>query len=445
MVDPGRGWIGATVGALISYALSRTPLAVIKDRAAACERDLEKLTAVKGGLDDELSQALNALTRAEAELEAEREKVSAALTMEDRLKESFGAAAATALNTNNETFLELANQAFEGMKKGAEYDLGQGTKAVADMIAPVSETMSQLKLQIDALDRSRLKMYSGLTSELGLIRENHLQLTTQTSNLVSALRAPSVRGQWGEIQLRRLIEMAGMEEYCDFRTQVTFQTETGPLRPDLVVLLPGDRTILVDSKVPLDHFLTAANAETEASGRVLTRHAKLVRDHIKDLGDKAYWDRGAETPDFGVMFMSDAVYSAAVREDASIFDFGLERNVVLAPPMMLIALLKTVAFSWRQQDLADNARAIAELGKELHDRLTTFANHFQGLRKGLSKAVEAFNQVVGSLETRVLVTARKFPELGVQTTSAVPSLTGIETVPREITAAELLPAGEPRH
>jgi DNA recombination protein RmuC len=306
-------------------------------------------------------------------------------------------------------------------------------------LAPIKETLQKFETQAKALEERRLNEVSRIGEQLRSVAEGQEKLRTETGSLVTALRAPHVRGRWGEVQLKRVVELAGMLDYCDFRTQESERDSDGRLlRPDMVVKLPGGKCIVVDSKVPIDAYLDAVNCDdVELKRAHLARHASQVRDHIKKLGQKRYWDQFDSTPDFVVMFVDEGLYRAALDQDGSLFDAGAESGVVVASPATLIGLLRTVAYGWQQETVAESARAISALGRELYERLGVFAGHFAKAGRGLDTAVGAFNQAVSSFESRLLVTARKFPEHGV-TNDSLPDVTQIERKPATVGAPELV-------
>jgi DNA recombination protein RmuC len=283
-----------------------------------------------------------------------------------------------------------------------------------------------------------------VAEQLRIVAEGQEKLRAETGGLVTALRAPHVRGRWGEVQLKRVVELAGMLEYCDFRTQEsTRDDEGGLLRPDLVVKLPGGKSIVVDSKVPIDAYLDAVNCDdVELKRTHLARHAAQLRDHINKLGQKRYWRQFDHSPDFVVMFVDEGLYRAALDQDGSLLEAGAEAGVVIASPATLIALLRTVAHTWQQETVAESARQISTLGRELYDRLGVYAGHFAKVGVNLDRAVAAYNQAVSSFETRLLVTARKFPEHGV-TTDELPPPKQIERKPATVAAPELVALPQP--
>ena len=336
-----------------------------------------------------------------ATLDAERkgfqEKLKLLEEAKTALSDAFSALSANALRSNSEEFLRLAQTS----------------------VAPIREALGKFDSKIQALEVAREGAYQGLLQQVGQLLDTGKQLRSETSNLVQALRSPVTRGQWGEIQLRRVVEMAGMLNYCDFAEQETLKTEVGSLRPDLIVKLPAGKTIVVDAKAPVTAYLDAMSLPEEERKPKLQAFARLVRDRVTELGRKAYWDQFDHTPELVVMFLpGDHFYSAALQEDPSLIEFGVEQKVLVATPVNLIGLLRAVAYGWRQEAIALNAREISELGAELYKRIADLGGHWSDIGKNLARTVEAFNSAVGSLETRVLVSARRFKELGA-TSSAI--------------------------
>jgi DNA recombination protein RmuC len=304
-------------------------------------------------------------------------------------------------------------------------------------LKPIRDTLEKFEAEAKALEAKRLREVTAVGQQLREVVQGQERLRSETGNLVTALRAPHVRGRWGEVQLRRVVELAGMLEHCDFVEQESAHDDEGRvLRPDMVVRLPGGRSIVVDSKVPFDAYLDAINADDPEQKRThLGRHAAQMRDHIAKLGQKRYW-RQFDSPEFVVMFVDEGLYRAALDQDGSLLEAGAENGVVIASPATLIGLLRTVAHGWQQERIAENARQVAELGRELYDRLGVFARHFAKVGTNLETAVGAYNQAVSSFETRLLVTARKFPEHGV-TNDPPPEVRQIERTPTVVGAPEL--------
>jgi DNA recombination protein RmuC len=306
-------------------------------------------------------------------------------------------------------------------------------------LAPIKETLTKFESQARQLEEKRTREVTQIGERLREVALGQEKLRTETGSLVTALRAPNVRGQWGELQLKRVVELAGMLDYCDFQTQASTRDDEGALlRPDLVVKLPGGKTIVVDSKVPIDAYLDAVNCDdVELKRTHLARHARQLRDHITKLGQKRYWRQFESSPEFVVMFVDEGLYRAALDQDGSLIEVGAEAGVIIASPATLIGLLRTVAYGWQQETVAESARQIFELGRELYDRLGVFAGHFAKVGRNLDTAVGAFNQAVSSFQTRLLVTARKFPEHGVSN-DAPPELKQIERKAAVVDAPELV-------
>jgi DNA recombination protein RmuC len=313
-----------------------------------------------------------------------------------------------------------------------------------EKLAPIRDTLQKFEEQARGLEEKRLREVSQIGEQLRAVTKGQESLRTETGNLVTALRAPNVRGQWGEMQLRRVVELAGMLDYCDFRTQESTRDGDGALlRPDLVVKLPGGKTIVVDSKVPIQAYLDAVNCDDAELKRVhLAQHARQLRDHITKLGQKRYWRQFDHSPEFVVMFVDEGLYRAALDQDGSLLEAGADAGVVIASPATLIGLLRTVAYGWQQETVAESARQVSELGRELYERLGTFASHFAKVGRNLDSAVGAFNQAVSSFQSRLLVTARKFPEHGVSGDD-VPEVKQIEKRASAVDAPELVALPQP--
>jgi DNA recombination protein RmuC len=367
-----------------------------------------------------------------------RSRAAAHRRDQERLVTTFRALASEALQSNNQEFLQLAATKLEGFQLQARGDLEQRRQAVEQLVAPLRESLGKVDEQVQALEASRQRAYGALSQQVKLLAESQERLRTETSSLVKALRSPAARGRWGEMQLRRAVEMAGMLAHCDFVEQPTVTGEGGRLRPDLVVRLPGGKNIVVDSKVPLEALLDAFETEDDEQRELrLQDFLRHVRDHMGKLSLKAYWQQFAPSPEFVVMFLpSESFYRYAVERDGTLLELGPSQRVILASPTTLIALLMTAAAGWRDETLAEGARQVSELGRELYERLTTMGGHVSKLGRQLERAVEAYNETVASLEARVLPSARKFPELGVAAKDELDPLVPIERMLRPLTAAE---------
>jgi DNA recombination protein RmuC len=361
-----------------------------------------------------------------ATLDAERKSFQDKLKLLEEAKtalsDAFSALSANALRSNSEEFLRLAQSS----------------------VAPIKEALGKFDSKIQALEVAREGAYQGLVQQVTQLLDTGRQLRSETSNLVQALRSPVTRGQWGEIQLRRVVEMAGMLKFCDFAEQETLRTESGSLRPDLVVKLPAGKTIVVDAKAPVSSYLDAMALEDEAARKVkLQAFARLVRDRIAELGRKAYWDQFDHTPELVVLFLpGDHFYSAALQEDPSLIEFGVEQKVLVATPVNLIGLLRAVAYGWRQESIAVNAKEISDLGAELYKRIADLGGHWIDLGRNLARTVEAFNGAVGSLESRVLVSARRFRELGASASAEIEPLEPVEKAVRSLKVLDIGSAKE---
>jgi len=352
----------------------------------------------------------------------------------DRLRDSFQALAAAALRSNTDEFLKLADQKIGNVHKEAAADLGKRQLALDELVRPIKESLTQVDAKLREVDKARVDDSASMRNLLGLVGQTQQQLQTETGNLVRALRSPGVRGQWGEMQLRKVVELAGMIEYCDFDSQPTLVTESGRLRPDLIVNLPGGRSIIVDAKTPLEAFLDAqAATEPDARAAKMRDHVRQVRDHVGKLGAKAYWDQVPGSPELVVLFLpAEAILMSALEHDTQLIDYGVKQRVFIASPLTLIALLRAAAFGWKQERLTINAEEISRLGKALHESVATMAEHLEDLRKRMDSTFAMFNKVVGSFENNVFVKARRFRELGAGSAKEIPVVEPLETVARRL-------------
>lgn len=402
--------VGALLGALITWLLARR-------RRRRLEAEVETLE-----------------TRLKNQEALRNERETAFEAANARLAQSFADLANRSLASNSENFLRLAEQNLSAQQERAKRELGEREKAVENLVKPLRDALAAAQKQIGELEKSRSEAYGGIKSQLETMQLSQQSLAQETQNLVKALRRPEVRGRWGEITLRRLVELAGMVEHCDFQEQVHSVGDDQVIRPDLIVRMPDRRELVVDVKTPLDAYLEAVEATDDAQRKLgLKRHARGLREHIRTLASKAYWAQFADSPEFVILFIpGDQFLSAALNEEPELIEYALSQQIILATPTSFVALLKAVAYGWRQLALADNAAEIRTLAEDLYGRLTTFVGHLNRLGRQLASSVEHYNRAVGSLERSVLPGARKFTELGVHPKKDMDKLESLEPVPRKM-------------
>jgi DNA recombination protein RmuC len=400
---------GILIGALIAWALARRRRTMLMQSVELLETRIKAQDALQNEREAAFEQANNRITQEFADL------------------------ANQSLKANSENFLRMAEQNLGKQHEKAKRELSERELAVENLVKPIKETLERSHKQIADLEKSRSEAYGSIKSQLETMQLNQLSLKQETQNLVNALRRPEVRGRWGEITLRRLVELAGMVEHCDFQEQVhTATADEKTIRPDMIVSMPGERTLVVDVKTPLDAYLEAVEAADDASRkRALERHARNVREHIRALASKSYWEQFPESPEFVILFIpGDQFLSAALNEDPNLIESALSQQIILATPTSFVALLKAVAYGWRQLALAENAQEIRKLAEDLYGRITAFVGHLNKLGRQLHSSVEHYNRAVGSLERKVLPGARKFVELGIRPKKEMEQLEPLESLPR---------------
>ncbi len=388
------------------------------------QRELARLREDNVRLDSQLA----------AQRQAMEEKVQSFEQARARFESTFKSLASDVLKANSSEFLKLAESNFNTLHTRANGALEQREKAVESMVKPIREALEKTDQQIRQMEKDREAAFGSLTQHLKFMALAQEQLQGETRNLVKALRRPEVRGQWGELTLKRLAELAGMVQHCDFDQQHSVDTESGKQRPDMIVRMPGGREIIVDAKAPMDAYLGAVEAGDDAARMLeIQRHARNVRDRVRELASKSYWQQFPQSPDFVVLFIpGDQFLSAALEIDARLLEDAMADKVVLATPSSLVALLRAVAYGWRQESLAENAEQIRTLGEELYDRLSTFSDHLGKLGNHLRRSVDSYNSAVGSFDGRVLTGARKFGEMGIRRKKDIPEPAPVERLPRPV-------------
>ena len=435
----------ALIGGGVSLLFCRMQSAALAERKRSLEQDLATARAAAERQASEIRALTEARSALDATLASERrateEKQRLLQDASEQLKAQFKSLAAAALDSNNANFLQLAKSVLQNYQTQAAGDLAQKELAVKNLVEPISQSLAGMNQQIQDLEKARAEAYGTLTSQVASLLDTQKALQAETGNLVKALREPQARGRWGELQLHRVLELSGMLEYCDFKEQLSFNDDERRYRPDVIVDLPGGKQVVVDAKVPLSAYLSALEAPDELGRNIcLAEHARQVRNHIDSLAGKAYWSHLPCTPEFVVLFLpGDQFLAAALQENPALIDEALRQNVMLATPWSLVALLKAVAYGWKQSVLADNALEIRRLGEDLYKRLAVFGDHLGKLGKSLGSSVDCFNKAVGSLEQQILPAARRFPELGLRVNRELEPLEPVAALARAPRTVEPAP------
>jgi len=430
------------VGAIVSWLALRSKSAALEERATLVQQQLTTSQQETARLNESNARLQAEIAGLNSTLEHERktaeEKLALVTRASEDLKNAFQALSAEALKSNNQSFLALATESLKRFQSQAQGDLDQRKQAVEALVTPIKDSLTKVDQQIQAIENSRREAYGSLTQQVQSLVQTQEKLQSETGNLVKALRTPNVRGRWGEIQLRRVVEIAGMLNYCDFVEQASVSTSDGRIRPDLIVRLPGGKNIVVDAKTPLSAYLEACDTQDETARlALLKKHAEQVGAHMSQLSSKAYWDQFQPAPEFVMMFLpGEAFFSAALEQNPALIEQGVNQRVIVASPTTLIALLRAVAYGWQQETIAENAQRIANLGRDLYDRLCKMAEHMEGVGKNLDRAVDSYNKAVGTMESRVFSAARKFPELGTATKEQLPEVSLIEKTTRVLQSAD---------
>jgi DNA recombination protein RmuC len=408
--------------------------ALVADRSGQLQRKDAEINQIRNELAEDRRSKVEALTRLEEAQKSFEEQKALIEAMKTEMTDTFNALSKAALESSNESFLTLASERLGKVVEETKGKLGEHQTAMNGMIKPLSDALKKYEEQIHAVEAKRRQDYGGIEEQIKMLSSTHQQLQRETSSLVTALRKPQVSGSWGQLSLKRAAELAGMAAYCDFYEQVSTTTETGRLRPDMIVRLPNGREIVVDAKAPVDAYLNAISLSAEEERKkALSHYVAQIRKHMNDLSGKSYWEQFPKSPELVVMYMpGESFFSSAIEHDSMLIEDGSAKKVILATPTTFIALLKAIAYGWQQEQMTKSAQEISKLGKELYERIKTMSGHFDDLGSAIEKAIAAYNKAVGSMESRILPSVRKFRELGVSGADEIPVLEQIDQTPRSL-------------
>ncbi|MEK6682039.1 MAG: DNA recombination protein RmuC [Nitrospirota bacterium] len=438
--------LGLIIGGIVIWFIISSRLegrargaeAVVSELRMQVQQREAEINKVRVELDAEKQARVEALTRLEASAKSLEEQRSLIEVMSKEMKDTFNALSSAALKSSSEDFLRLASEHLGKIVADTKGRLGEHQAAMDGLVKPLHESLKKYEEQISAIEAKRRQDYGGIEEQIKMLASTHQQLQKETSSLVTALRKPQVSGSWGQLSLKRAAELAGMTAYCDFYEQVSVDTETGRLRPDMIVRLPNGREIVVDVKAPVDAYMNAISATSdEEREKALNNYVAQVRTHMNALGSKAYWEQFPKSPEIVVMYLpGESFFSAALEHDHTLIEDSSIKKVIIATPTTFIALLKAIAYGWQQEQLTKNAQQISILGKELYERISTLAGHFDDIGSSIARAMDAYNKAVGSMESRVLPSVRRFKELGITGSEEIPVLEQIDKAPRAISLPE---------
>lgn len=434
--------IGLIIGGIVAWLTASSSLqgkakvfeTLANEKSMQVQQKDSEINKIRIELDAERRSKVEALTRLEEARSSFEEQKALIDTMKTEMTDTFNALSSAALKSSSEDFLRLASEHLGKIVTDTKGKLGEHQAAINGLVKPLHDALKKYEEQINAIEAKRRQDYGGIEEQIKMLASTHQQLSKETSSLVTALRKPQVSGSWGQLSLKRAAEIAGMTSYCDFYEQESVATETGRLRPDMIVRLPSGREIVVDVKAPVDAYLKAISVSSEEERqKALSGYVNQVRTHMNALGSKSYWDQFPKSPEIVVMYLpGESFFSAALEHDNKLIEDSSLKKVILATPTTFIALLKAIAYGWQQEQLTKNAQQISILGKELYDRINTLTKHFGDIGSAIEKAIGAYNKAVGSMESRVLPSARKFKELGVAGAEEIPSLEQIDHTPRSL-------------